>query len=69
MPGFDRLSLPRGCITAAERPAELRQDAEGRWITTAEIPPNATAWFINVQAGELVGSSEYQERPRESALD
>lgn len=44
-----------------ESPAELRPSGDGGWTAVANVPPNATGWFINVHAGELLGSSDYQD--------
>lgn len=38
------------------------QEQEGHWTVVAEVPAGTTAWFVNVQSGELIVSSEFQER-------
>ncbi|BCX49620.1 hypothetical protein HAHE_35280 [Haloferula helveola] len=46
-----------------ESPAKLEQRRD-TWHTEAELPEGTTAWFVNVQSGPLVVSSEYQEIDR-----
>jgi hypothetical protein len=48
-----------------ETPAKLQQKG-GRWHATATLPKDTTAWFINVQSGALVSSSDFQENPAPS---
>jgi hypothetical protein len=43
-----------------ESPAKL-EEKDGRWHATATLSEGTTAWFINVQSGVLVSSSEFQE--------
>jgi dienelactone hydrolase len=43
-----------------ESPATLERDGE-RWIANATLPPESTAWFINVHSGGLTVSSEFYE--------
>lgn len=47
----------------AEHPATLRREGKG-WRASAQLPAGATGWFINVKAGELTASSDYQEGHR-----
>lgn len=47
-----------------ESSANLEKRGE-QWIATAALPEGSTAWFVNVQAGELTASSEYMEVDRE----
>lgn len=42
-------------------PAELEHRG-GRWMVTASLPADTTAWFVNVHRGELVASSDFQAR-------
>ncbi|MFM8493932.1 MAG: alpha/beta hydrolase family protein, partial [Planctomycetia bacterium] len=42
-------------------PAGLEQRGD-RWLVAASLPAGTTAWFVNVHHGELVASSDYQER-------
>lgn len=42
-------------------PAELEHRGD-RWIVPAPLPAGTMAWFVNVQRGDLVASSDYQER-------
>lgn len=51
-----------GSRTWTESPARLEQRGD-RWLVTAPLPPDTTAWFVNVHRGDLVASSDYQERP------
>lgn len=44
-----------------ESPAVLSRD-NGVWSASATLPPDTTAWFINVASGELIVSSAYQEQ-------
>jgi hypothetical protein len=48
-----------------ETPAKLQQKGD-RWHATATLPKDTTAWFINVQSGALVSSSDFQENPAPS---
>ena len=41
-------------------PATLERDGE-RWIANATLPPESSAWFINVRSGGLTVSSEFYE--------
>jgi len=50
-----------GNRTWSVSPAELEQRGD-RWLVTASLPAGTTAWFVNVHHGELVASSDYQER-------
>lgn len=34
---------------------------EGSWSVTAELPEGTTAWFINVDSGDITTSSDYHE--------
>jgi hypothetical protein len=43
-----------------ESPAKL-EEKDGRWHATATLSEGTTAWFINVQSGVLVSSSDFQE--------
>ena len=43
-----------------ESPAKL-EEKDGRWHATAILSEGTTAWFINVQSGVLVSSSDFQE--------
>ena len=43
-----------------ETPAKLARNG-ANWTATADLPTGSTAWFINVQSGDLVASSDYQE--------
>jgi dienelactone hydrolase len=47
-----------------QTPAELAPAADG-YVVHAELPAGTTAWFVNVNAGPLTGSSDFQERPAE----
>lgn len=49
-----------GQRTWTERPAEVKLRG-GEWVVTSTLPPGSTAWFVNVRAGELTVSSEFQE--------
>jgi hypothetical protein len=44
-----------------ESAAALEQRGDG-WFVTASFPAGTTAWFVNVDSGDLVASSDYQER-------
>jgi len=44
-----------------ESAATLEQRGD-QWVVTAPLPASTTAWFVNVRAGDLVASSDYQER-------
>ncbi|MHB8897873.1 MAG: alpha/beta hydrolase family protein [Thermoguttaceae bacterium] len=46
-----------------QSPAKLEKQGDA-WVVTAAIPPRTTAWFINVFSGDLVASSDYQERTK-----
>lgn len=41
-------------------PATLSRE-DDRWVAGAELPVGTTAWFINVKAGDLTTSSDFQE--------
>ncbi len=43
-----------------QSPANLSRDGEG-WLVTADLPNDATAWFVNIRSGDLTASSDYQE--------
>lgn len=43
-----------------ESPATLDR-GHGQWVVTAKLPNEATACFVNLQAGQLTASSEYVE--------
>lgn len=45
-----------------ETPAKLIREGAG-WSATATLPPGTTAWFMNVRAGDLTVSSDFQEVP------
>lgn len=42
-----------------ESPAKLQREGQ-QWVASADVPPNTTAWFINLASRQLVASSEYQ---------
>jgi len=42
-------------------PAALEHRGD-RWIVTASLPAGTTAWFVNAHCGDLVASSDYQQR-------
>lgn len=44
----------------AQTPATLEQRGE-RWHVSATLPPDTTAWYINLRSGGLTTSSDYQE--------
>jgi dienelactone hydrolase len=48
-----------GARTWSQLPASLTRSGE-KWVATATLPADTTAWFINVVAGNLVVSSTYQ---------
>lgn len=50
-----------GNRTWTESPASLEQRGDG-WLVTAPLPAGTTAWFVNIHTGDLVASSDYQER-------
>lgn len=52
-----------GGRTWAVTPAGLERRGT-TWVVTTPLPAGTTAWFVNVHAGELVASSDYQERER-----
>ncbi len=43
-----------------ESPAQLLNDGSV-WTASADLPAATTAWFINVNSGELIASSDYQQ--------
>jgi len=43
-----------------ESPAQLLNDGS-MWTASAALPAGTTAWFINVNSGELIASSDYQQ--------
>lgn len=45
----------------SETSATLRHE-QSEWIATAAIPSQATAWFVNLQSGNLIASSDYCSR-------
>lgn len=45
-----------------EAPAKLIREG-AVWRATATLPPGTTAWFMNVRAGGLTVSSDFQEAP------
>jgi hypothetical protein len=47
-----------------QTPARLTSAADG-YVVHAELPAGTTAWFVNVNAGALTGSSDFQEIPAE----
>jgi dienelactone hydrolase/Ca2+-binding EF-hand superfamily protein len=49
-----------GQRTWVESAATLKQDGN-QWIATASLPSGTTAWIMNLQNGELIVSSEFQE--------
>lgn len=48
-----------GLRTWNETPAALSRDGK-TWIAEAELPADATAWFINVRSGDLTVSSQLE---------
>lgn len=50
-----------GSRTWVQTPAALEK-LNDQWTVVSPLPPNTTAWFINVQSGELVVSSDFRER-------
>jgi len=42
--------------TAAEH-----HHVDGEWIVTATLPPETTAWFVNLKSGKLTVSSDYEQ--------
>lgn len=46
--------------TWMEAPAKLGRAGQ-YWTVTATLPADCTGWFINVQSGKLIASSDYQE--------
>ena len=44
-----------------ESPATIVKDGD-KWKVTSALPEKSTAWFINVKSGDLIASSDYQER-------
>ena len=50
-----------GSRTWVKTPAQLSKQ-DDQWTVIAPLPGNATAWFVNVQCGDLVVSSDYQEK-------
>jgi dienelactone hydrolase len=51
-----------GNRTWSDSPAELSQN-KGTITATATLPPGTTAWFINLQSGTLIASSDFHETP------
>ncbi|SMP51791.1 Acetyl xylan esterase (AXE1) [Neorhodopirellula lusitana] len=49
-----------------ETPATLQTDGLTATVS-ADLPPNATAWFINVISGDLIASSDYQSVTSDSS--
>lgn len=49
-----------GSRTWTQSQATLEKDGT-RWLATAPLPKDTTAWFVNVTSGKLVASSDYQE--------
>ncbi len=47
-----------------DTPADIKQNKD-RVIVSATIPKGTTAWFINLRSGELVASSDFQEKEPE----
>ena len=40
--------------------AELNH-VDGEWVVTATLPPETTAWFVNLKSGKLTVSSDYEQ--------
>lgn len=51
-------SGPTGDRTWSQSPANLKQVGDD-WIVTADLPPGATACFLNVASGDLTATSDY----------
>ena len=49
-----------GSRTWTESAAAMERRGDG-WIITGPLPAGTTAWFVNVHAGDLVASCDYQE--------
>lgn len=43
-----------------QTPASLEQRGK-HWHVSATLPPDTTAWYINLRSGDLTASSDYQE--------
>jgi dienelactone hydrolase len=43
-----------------ESPAVLK-GKDNKWLITAKLPAETTAWFVNAHSGDLVVSSEFEE--------
>ncbi len=50
-----------------EFPARL-QRIDGRWVVTAKLPNETTAYFVNVKAGDLTVSSEYVDLESDTSV-
>ena len=51
-----------------ESPAELKSTGDS-WQASARLPPNTTAWFVNVHADGLTASSKYQQKQPTAVTD
>ncbi|MCH6255595.1 acetylxylan esterase [Puniceicoccaceae bacterium K14] len=44
-----------------QTPASLEQVSD-KWVAAATLPESTTAWFVNLQSGNLIVSSDFEER-------
>lgn len=51
-----------------ESPARL-QRSDRQWVVIAKLPKETTACFVNVKAGDLTASSEYEKLERAADED
>ena len=62
--GAALVSTTDGGVSSArqwlESPAQLLNDGSV-WTASADLPAATTAWFINVNSGDLIASSDYQQ--------